>query len=227
MKIGIGYIIKKYREAHNYDQASLGRLAGLSRGKVVYIENDKSTQKEEQLEKLAEALGSTWLDMVIATALPKWMDVGREPHIVDEYGKIKSIVLLEILKESIDRQSREHILLAELNEIRKNSSIVIVSESPKCGAIYYANRVKEEYPEYDVRVSILGHLQRGGSPSAGDRILASRLGVGAIQAIIEGQRNVMVGIRHDEVVYVPFTNAIKSDKPVKKELIDVLAVLSI
>ena len=53
MKIRIGYIIKKYREAHNYDQASLARLARLTRGKVVYIENDKSTQKEEQLEKLA------------------------------------------------------------------------------------------------------------------------------------------------------------------------------
>ena len=109
----------------------------------------------------------------------------------------------------------------------KSSSIVLVSESPRCGAMYYAERVKREYPEYDVRVSILGHLQRGGSPSAGDRILASRLGVGAIQAILEGQRNVMIGIKNYEVVYVPFSNAIKSDKPVKKELIDVLAVLSI
>lgn len=125
MKIGIGYIIKKYREAHNYDQASLGKLAGLSRGKVVYIENDKSTQKEEQLEQLAEALGSTWLDMVIATALPKWMDAGKEPHIVDEYGRIKPSVLLEILKESIDTESRESILLTELSELRKNSSMVI------------------------------------------------------------------------------------------------------
>lgn len=109
----------------------------------------------------------------------------------------------------------------------KNSSIVLVSESPKCGAMYYADRVRKEYPEYDVRVSILGHLQRGGTPSAGDRILASRLGVGAIRALLEGQRNVMIGIKNDEVVYVPFSNAIKSDKPVKKELIDVLAVLSI
>ncbi len=109
----------------------------------------------------------------------------------------------------------------------KSSSIVIVSESPKCGAMYYADRVRKRYPEFDVRVSILGHLQRGGSPSAGDRILASRLGVGAIRAILEGQRNVMIGIKNDEVVYVPFTNAIKSDKPVKKELIDDLEVLSI
>lgn len=93
--------------------------------------------------------------------------------------------------------------------------------------MYYAERVRKEYPEYDVRVSILGHLQRGGSPSAGDRILASRLGVAAIQALLEGQRNVMMGIKNDEVVYVPFSNAIKSNKPIKEELINVLAVLSI
>ena len=109
----------------------------------------------------------------------------------------------------------------------KNSSIVLVSESPKCGAMYYADRVRKEYPEYDVRVSILGHLQRGGSPSAGDRILASRLGVAAIQAFMDGQRNVMMGIKNDEVVYVPFSNAIKSNKPIKEELLNVLAVLSI
>lgn len=109
----------------------------------------------------------------------------------------------------------------------KSSSIVIVSESPKCGAMYYAERVRNEYPEYDVRVSILGHLQRGGSPSAGDRILASRLGVGAINAILDGQRNVMIGIRNDEVVYVPFSSAVKSDKPLKKELINALEVLSL
>ncbi len=109
----------------------------------------------------------------------------------------------------------------------KNSSIVIVSESPKCGAMYYANRLKEEHPEFDVRVSILGHLQRGGSPSASDRVLASRLGTGAVNAIMEGQRNVMIGIKNDEIVYVPFVSAVKSDKVVKKELVDVLSVLSI
>ena len=110
----------------------------------------------------------------------------------------------------------------------KNSSIVIVSESPKDGgAMHYAERVKKEYPQYDVRVSILGHLQRGGSPSAYDRILASRLGDGAIQALLEGQRNVLIGIRNDTVVYIPFTEAIKDDKPLDKSLIRVLNELSI
>jgi 6-phosphofructokinase 1 len=110
----------------------------------------------------------------------------------------------------------------------KNSSIVIVSESPKDGgAMYYAERVKNEYPQYDVRVTILGHLQRGGSPSAYDRILASRLGVGAIEAIKEDQRNVMIGIRNDKIVYIPFKEAIKKDKPLDKSLIQVLDELSI
>lgn len=66
------------------------------------------------------------------------------------------------------------------------------------GAMHYAERVKNEYPQYDVRVTILGHLQRGGSPTAHDRILASRLGAAAIDAIMEDQRNVMIGIEHDE-----------------------------
>ena len=109
----------------------------------------------------------------------------------------------------------------------KKSCIVIVSESPKCGAMYYAERVKKEFPEYDVRVSILGHLQRGGSPTARDRILASRTGVGAIEAIMQGQRNVMIGVRNNEVVYVPFSEAIRSDKPMDKKLFTVLNELSI
>lgn len=109
----------------------------------------------------------------------------------------------------------------------KKSCIVIVSESPKCGAMYYADRVKHEFPEFDVRVSILGHLQRGGTPTARDRILAGRTGVGAIEAILQGQRNVMVGVRNNEVVYVPFSEAIRSDKPFDKKLIKVLDELSI
>ena len=109
----------------------------------------------------------------------------------------------------------------------KKSCIVIVSESPKCGAMYYANRVNKEYPNFDVRVSILGHLQRGGSPTAHDRILASRVGVGAIEAIVQGQRNVMVGVRNNEVVYVPFVDAVSKRKPMDKQLIKVLDELSI
>ena len=109
----------------------------------------------------------------------------------------------------------------------KKSCIVIVSESPKCGALYYADRVRKEFPNFDVRVTILGHLQRGGRPTAHDRILASRTGVGAIEAIMQGQRNIMVGVRNNEIVYVPLVEAIRSDKPFDKKLIKVLDELSI
>ena len=76
-------------------------------------------------------------------------------------------------------------------------------------------------------MTILGHLQRGGSPTAQDRILASRMGTTAIEALVEGQRNVMIGVRYNEVVYVPFSEAIRSDKPFDKKLIKVLDELSI
>lgn len=110
----------------------------------------------------------------------------------------------------------------------KSSSIVLVAESEITGgAMHYAERVKNEYPQYDVRVTILGHLQRGGSPTAHDRIIASRMGVASIQALMEGQRNVMIGIENDKIVYVPFAKAIKNDKPIDRELVNVLRELSI
>ena len=90
-----------------------------------------------------------------------------------------------------------------------------------------AERVKNEYTGYDVRVSILGHLQRGGSPTAHDRILASRMGAAAIDALMEDQRNVMIGVKNDEIVYVPFSKAIKNDKPINRELLSTLRRLSI
>ena len=110
----------------------------------------------------------------------------------------------------------------------KNSSMVLVTESEVTGgAMKLAERVKKEYPQYDVRVSILGHLQRGGSPTAQDRILASRMGVAAIQALMEYQRNVMIGIRENEIVYVPFKRAIKKEREISREMLEVLRISSI
>lgn len=122
--------------------------------------------------------------------------------------------------------------LAELinNGFRKtkNSSIVIVAESQVTGgATGLAERMNKEYPEYDVRVTILGHLQRGGSPTAYDRILASRMGVAAIDALLDEQRSIMIGVVDNEIVHVPFTKAIKDDKPINENLLGVLQILSI
>jgi 6-phosphofructokinase 1 len=110
----------------------------------------------------------------------------------------------------------------------KNSAIVLVAENPKTGgAMGLAERVKNEFPQYDARVTILGHLQRGGSPTAADRILASRLGAAAISALKDGQRNVMVGIRDLEMVYVPFSKALSRTKGIRTENIELVKILSI
>lgn len=110
----------------------------------------------------------------------------------------------------------------------KNSSIVIVAESEITGgANGLAERMRIEHPDYDVRVTILGHIQRGGSPTAYDRIIASRMGVAAIDALLDEQRNIMIGIVNDEIVHVPFTKAIKDDKPLNEDLLGVLHILSI
>ncbi len=103
---------------------------------------------------------------------------------------------------------------------------MLVSESDIIGgAMTVAERLKEK--GYDPRVSILGYIQRGGSPSALDRILASRMGVAAVDALMDGQRSIMIGIVNNEITYVPFTKAIKDEKALDKYLFDVLRLLSI
>lgn len=110
----------------------------------------------------------------------------------------------------------------------KNSSIVLVAANEKTGgAMHYAELVKTQYPELDVRISILGHLQRGGHPTAHDRIIASRMGAASIQALQKGLRNVMVGIDNDAIVYVPFSRAIKEVRSIDRNLLDILHNISI
>jgi len=154
--------------------------------------------------------------------------MGREAGFLALNGAIASGAEAAIIPEI----STEVDQLAELieNGFRKskNSSIVLVAESPITGgAMGLAERVRKEYPQYDVRVTILGHLQRGGSPTAQDRILASRMGAAAIDALLEGQRNVMIGDDDEKIVYVPFSKAIRNEKPIDRALLDTLKRLSI
>jgi 6-phosphofructokinase 1 len=122
--------------------------------------------------------------------------------------------------------------LAELIENgfrkNKNSSIVLVAESELTGgAMGLAERVRKEYPQFDSRVTILGHIQRGGSPTAFDRITASRMGEAAVEALMDGQRNVMIGLDKDELVHVPFSQAIRDDKTIDRALLGTVKILSI
>lgn len=109
----------------------------------------------------------------------------------------------------------------------KSSSIVVVAEGDEeGGAFEIAKKARKRMPEADIRVTVLGHLQRGGSPTANDRILASRLGVAAVEALIEGRSDAMAGLVNGQVVFTPFAEAIGRQKVLDKDLFRVLAILA-
>ena len=111
----------------------------------------------------------------------------------------------------------------------KSSSIVVVAEGDKTGknVLEIAEYVEKNLPYYEVRVSVLGHMQRGGSPSCFDRVVASRMGVYAVEALIDGKSNMMVGVKSEEIILSPLEKAIKGKSEINKDLIRVSDILSI
>lgn len=112
-------------------------------------------------------------------------------------------------------------------EKEKPSHIVVVAEGEEIGnATFIAQKAKEAMPNLDIRVSNLGHIQRGGSPSALDRILASRMGIAAVEGLIAGKNNVMSGVVDDKIVYTSFDDAINKKKPLDVELNKMVEILN-
>ena len=111
----------------------------------------------------------------------------------------------------------------------KTSSIVMIAEGDKTGKNIFeiASYVENNMPDYEVRVSVLGHIQRGGRPTCFDRVLASRMGVHAIDSLLKGSRNVMVGINNQKMVLSPLVDAVKGKTDINKNLIRVSEILSI
>jgi len=111
----------------------------------------------------------------------------------------------------------------------KTSSIIVVSEGDKVGKNIYqiADYIENTLTGYEVRVTVLGHVQRGGSPSCRDRVFASRLGVNAIDALLRGEYGVMIGVQDSKIISVPFSEAIKGENKIDKELIRVADITSI
>ena len=156
--------------------------------------------------------------------------MGRESGFLALNGAIASGAEAAIIPEMSTEADQIKELIQSGFRKSKNSSIVLVAESPTTGgAMGVAERIKKEFPQYNlrVRVTILGHLQRGGSPTAQDRILASRMGAAAIDALMEGQRNIMIGDDDEKIVYVPFSKAIRKDKPIDRDLLELLRQLSV
>lgn len=134
-------------------------------------------------------------------------------------GGAEAILLPEVsgdvapLKEMFNNRKR-----------KKSFSIVVVAEGNEEGGAYkIADELRQEFPEIDARVTILGHIQRGGQPTAYDRVLATRLGVGCVEGLLKGETNKMAGIVNNQVVYVPFDDAINK----KKELPNILNLVDL
>jgi 6-phosphofructokinase 1 len=110
----------------------------------------------------------------------------------------------------------------------KSSKIVMVAEGEDPGGAFEIGRqVKEKFPNYDTRVSILGHIQRGGKPTCMDRVLASRIGVAAVEALRDGHHNEMIGIVHNEISYTPFEHACKHHIEINSNFLKIVEILSI
>jgi 6-phosphofructokinase 1 len=110
----------------------------------------------------------------------------------------------------------------------KSSSIVIVCEGDDAGgAMKIAEQVKSLHPDFDTRVTVLGHVQRGGSPSAFDRILGSRLGVAAVEALMRGEHSKMAGVLNNQLSWTEFKNATKQHSPLDPDMLRFSKILAI
>mgnify|MGYP003289142480 CR=1 FL=1 len=154
--------------------------------------------------------------------------MGRDAGFLALNGTIATGAEACVLPEIDPEFERINQFIANGLRRTKSSSIVLFAEGREkdYNIMEVADGMRQRFPELDVRVSILGYLQRGGSPTANDRILASRLGVASIDALLEGQRNVMIGLRNNELVYVPFTKAIKDDKPIDRDTVRAQEILA-
>lgn len=154
--------------------------------------------------------------------------MGRDAGFIALNGGIASgaqDILIPEKKDSLDELLQT---LERSQQAGKNSSIIVVAEGEELGNVYdLAKATQKKFPEYDIRVTVLGHIQRGGSPTCQDRVLASRLGVAAVEAILEGKSNLMAGLRSNKVVYTPIEEAIKKHNQIDEELIKVAKILAI
>ena len=133
-------------------------------------------------------------------------------------------ILIPEQKDSLDDLFK---VLERSHKSGKQSSIIVVSEGESLGGVYDLAKVaKMKFRNYDIRVSVLGHIQRGGKPSCADRVLASRLGVAAVEALKEGKSNAMVGIRSNQLTFTPFEKAIQKHHTIDDNLLKIADILA-
>jgi len=145
-------------------------------------------------------------------ALATGIGSGAETIIVPESSTSEEEIIAT-LKKGVDR--------------KKLFSVIIVAEGSTIGGAHViAEKVGAVVGKDKTRVAVIGHLQRGGSPTAADRMLASRLGYGAVNALLEGKSNIMIGIQNNNLSYVPFDDAINKRKDLNQDVLKMAAILS-
>ncbi|ASW75932.1 6-phosphofructokinase [Chryseobacterium piperi] len=154
--------------------------------------------------------------------------MGRDAGFIALNSGLATGALDILIPEKKDSMDELFTTFRNAEKTGKASSIVVVAEGEKLANIYQlAEQTQKEFPDYDIRVAILGHIQRGGSPSCADRVLASRLGYGAVIGLMEGKTNVMAGMRSNDMVYTPIEEAIKKHNEINKDLLLISEILAI
>ncbi|WP_083694563.1 6-phosphofructokinase [Chlorobium sp. KB01] len=154
--------------------------------------------------------------------------MGREAGQLALHSGIACGAEVILIPESSAEGGELHNFLKHGYKNKESSGIVIVAEGDETGgAMKIAEHVRRDHPELEVRVSILGHIQRGGNPTADDRINATRMGVAAIEALLAGEKNIMIGLARDKIVQVPFKTAVKLCHRIDEQLLDIQRIMNI
>lgn len=154
--------------------------------------------------------------------------MGRDAGFIALSSGIASGAQDILIPEKKDSLSGLFQTLQKSEQSGKNSSIVVVAEGEELGNVFeLAKATEAKFPDYDVRVTVLGHIQRGGNPTCMDRVLASRLGVAAVEALLAGKTDLMAGIQSNKIVFTPIEDAIKKHNEIDQELIKVAKILAV
>lgn len=154
--------------------------------------------------------------------------MGRDAGFIALNSGIATGALDILIPEQNDSMEEMLTTFKKAQKRGKTSSIVVIAEGETLGSTYeLAQRTAEEFPEADIRVTILGHIQRGGSPSCADRVLASRLGYGAVIGLMKGLSSVMAGLQANQLVYTPIEDAIKKHNEINQDLLQISEILAL
>ncbi len=153
--------------------------------------------------------------------------MGRDAGFIALETGIAGGAELILLPETVNDLKSIKSELSEVFFAQRRSSLVVVAEGDQTGgAVNLAEKLKDDFSKFEMRVCILGHIQRGGSPTARDRVLASRLGAASVQALLDGHTNVMVGIVNNEIRITPMRNTWNKKKSINYDLVELYKILS-